>query len=279
MVAETSWTRIPFEAYRGAPHTYTITDRLAFWSLDGALNGMATWGPQDAVTTRTLAAAIDHVLRPEVSPRDGLLDLRRVTFIEPAAFTLFEAHLRDRRAAYGRVLRRQVVLRPGGLVGAATAGFFALLPSAWEVGVFEDAGEALAWLGRPDALPILGVLDAAAERDDRMPTTALLGRWLEGKLDRPGVSLASAARALATSVRSLQRKLEGESTSFQRELMRARLLAARLRLVESDDKLEVVARRSGFATSQHFSVAFRRHFGLPPSTFRAQHRSPRRATP
>ena len=54
---------------------------------------------------------------------------------------------------------------------------------------------------------------------------------------------------------------------------RARLRIASRRLHETDDGVTRIAVDLGFASSQHFATAFRKHYGLSPTAFRAQSRS------
>lgn len=53
-------------------------------------------------------------------------------------------------------------------------------------------------------------------------------------------------------------------------LARRRLEAAARRLRESDDSLARIAFESGYESEPAFSRAFKRHFGLPPATWRRQ---------
>ena len=45
--------------------------------------------------------------------------------------------------------------------------------------------------------------------------------------------------------------------------------AARL-LRETDEKTYLIAQRTGYADPNYFSFVFKRHFGMPPSKFRAE---------
>jgi AraC-like DNA-binding protein len=87
-----------------------------------------------------------------------------------------------------------------------------------------------------------------------------------------GATLERAARTLGMATRSLQRQLNAARASFRGELERTRIDAARRRLAESDDKLEVIADELGFASPTHFSARFRALTGELPSDYRARSR-------
>ena len=85
----------------------------------------------------------------------------------------------------------------------------------------------------------------------------------------PDLSLATVAHEIATSRRQLQRALaEVGGTSFSRELQRARMERAAQLLLAGSLPVQVVAGAVGYRQAAQFAKAFRRHHGVPPSTFR-----------
>ncbi|QDS89246.1 Xylose operon regulatory protein [Rosistilla ulvae] len=56
------------------------------------------------------------------------------------------------------------------------------------------------------------------------------------------------------------------------ELRHARLNRARRELLETDDKIIAIARRTGFQTSQNLCRVFQQQLGMTPKQFRLQHR-------
>jgi transcriptional regulator GlxA family with amidase domain len=74
-------------------------------------------------------------------------------------------------------------------------------------------------------------------------------------------------------VRSLQRKLRDEATSFQRELNACRVEAAKKLLVDSDQSVEAIAREVG-ATARHLGEVFRDHTGYTPRQWRETNGKP-----
>ncbi len=76
------------------------------------------------------------------------------------------------------------------------------------------------------------------------------------------------ARALHMSARTLQRRLEAESTSFTEVLDGTREELSRALLLDDSLSLGEIGYRVGFADLASFSRAFRRWTGMPPGQFR-----------
>jgi len=94
--------------------------------------------------------------------------------------------------------------------------------------------------------------------------------WLDGHVT--DATLASAARAVARSRRSLQRDLHLAGTTFRAELLDARVRQAKRLLLHTETSLTEIAHDVGCASLQHFSIMFRTHTGEPPSQWRAHQR-------
>lgn len=110
---------------------------------------------------------------------------------------------------------------------------------------------------------------AAAERpatrtDDAMATrvSAVLTRALD---DGRAAELREAARALATSERSLRRRLAEEGTSFRRLAEEARVSRALRLLARPGARVGEVAAEVGYADATSLGRAVRRARGVPPS--------------
>jgi AraC-like DNA-binding protein len=73
---------------------------------------------------------------------------------------------------------------------------------------------------------------------------------------------------LGRSERSLQRDLATAGTSFRDDVRRARAHAATILLVDTDLKLEAVARKVGYTSMSHFASAFRDVIGELPLAYR-----------
>jgi len=86
------------------------------------------------------------------------------------------------------------------------------------------------------------------------------------------VSEEKVADSLNISVRSLQRRLREEETSFKRILDDMRQDLARDYVVGSGYSVNEIAYLLGFSEPGNFSRAFKRWHGLPPSRYRGAHR-------
>jgi len=198
--------------------------------------------------------------------RVSLFDAGALTAIPTPAFERVTAFLEENRPRLQTTLGAQALVCPPGLPGSIVAGYYRVSPPPYAVEVFTDRGAALAWLGyAPDALSVVEpfVVDE--------PLVRALRERLATRGPR-GATLASEARALAVSERSLQRRLQAAGTSFQRELVRAQVERAMRLLLETDWKLAAIAADVGCSSLAGFSAMFRREVGAPPSEWRAARR-------
>jgi AraC-like DNA-binding protein len=102
-------------------------------------------------------------------------------------------------------------------------------------------------------------------------------RALASRVAGGDTSIQAVARALATSVRSLQRRLAEAGVSYQQLLDLARKDAAERHLMESSLSVGEVAYLLGYSEAAAFNRAFRRWHQQTPQAFRAQHREKQRA--
>jgi AraC-like DNA-binding protein len=88
---------------------------------------------------------------------------------------------------------------------------------------------------------------------------------------RRELTLARAARALASSPRQIQRAYEQSGETTFREDLRARRLQVGAELLSGQAALRVedVARLAGYGHVAHFTRAFRERYGHSPGAFRA----------
>jgi AraC-like DNA-binding protein len=88
-------------------------------------------------------------------------------------------------------------------------------------------------------------------------------------------SLASVARRLGTSARSLQRRLENERTSFAQVVDHVRRERAEAALQAPDVAIGEVSWLLGFSDQSAFARAFRRWTGQSPARWRRAHAAAR----
>ena len=202
---------------------------------------------------------------------DVLVDCSALAPINGPAFALLVRQLHEITPVATK-LRRAALVRPAGVAGAIIAGVFHdTIQAKFRSALFSDRAEAVRWLGRPDGA------EALARIDDLLAT--VFGappplRTLRDQLarDPAHATLATSARALGMSERSLSRRLSELGTSFRDEVQRARVRAAEALLVDTELKLDAVARTIGFASRAHFSDFFHRATGETASEFRARRR-------
>jgi AraC-like DNA-binding protein len=244
---------------------------LYFYPRD-ELCGFLLWGEPSETDMQRLV----HVLAVELgrSSHVALVDARRVVNAAPGAFAVLEAYVRENAESLGRAVLRLALVRPEGMPGAVTAGFFGVAPQPYPVNVFDDRASALAWLGGSDLEDVIASEEARATGTP--PLLRDLRALLEGRLTRDP-SLEPIARALGIAERSLQRKLAEHGTTFQGEVNQARVRVAKRLLAETDAKLTHVASEVGCASLPSFSGLFRRATGETPSGYRARARAKGRA--
>lgn len=231
--------------------------------------------PQPGLFTTLLAGrpdeedlmALAHCYRLPAAkqPHDVLFDGSRLTVVDERAFGALLQHFLARARPLTRALRRVAFVHGGGVPGALMAGYARVLPLPCETRRFTDTAAALAFLDASDVVTAEVLALASSFSAD-----AVLVRLQALLEERLGLGLEEAARALAVSPRSLQRRLQAADTSFQRELDRARMGVSIRRMLDSDAALTRIALEVGFASLQSFSDWFRGQTGETPSAFRSR---------
>lgn len=229
--------------------------------------GFLVWG----LPTQSDLEGLARVLEVELGSKAhvSLVDARRVEGADPRGFAVLEQYVRTHHVALGRAVSKLAIVRPDGLAGAITSGFFGVTPPPYPVSIFEDRAEALAWLDVPNRSAALAELARHEDLATGSPLLRQLRALIDGKLD--DATLAVAAKVLGMSERSLQRKLGDHGTTFQAELNDARVRLAKHLLRETNASLTQIAQDVGCASLASFSTLFRRATGEPPSAWRDQH--------
>ncbi|MBX3190935.1 MAG: helix-turn-helix domain-containing protein [Labilithrix sp.] len=231
--------------------------------------GFIVWGAPREDDLKRLVGVLEVELG--AAPHVSLVDARRAEGADPRGFGVLERYVRAHHEALGRAVTKLAIVRPDGIVGAITSGFFGVTPPPYPVSIFEDRARAIDWLGVADAERVLAELAREEERASGSPPLLRdLRARLDARLDT--ATLARAAKALGVSERSLQRKLGEIGTTFQLEVNRARVRAAKRMLAETDAKLTQVAHDVGCASLASFSALFRRATGEAPSAWRESRR-------
>jgi len=99
---------------------------------------------------------------------------------------------------------------------------------------------------------------------------ARLQDFLRRNFANPQITVHEAARACRVSVRSVQRLLQIQNTTFTRELLELRLQnAERLLRSQRSSQIGRTAELCGFSNQAHFAACYRRRFGVTPRETRA----------
>ena len=263
------------DAFLDAPTgRYAVVGTFAFWCLDSGLAGVTTWGRMTEAMTQGLADTFARVLDSQLGQRWpkrlSLFDASAVEGIDSHAFDLMDVYFRAHAARYADCLVKQAMVRPGGIAGSVLAGFFEVVPAEFPRAVFSSLPEALAWLGHEEPSTVVAIEAMRREVSASPPEVMQLREALAGQFD--GATLATVARRLAMSPRTLQRRLREAGTSFQTELNAAQVRAASALLADTDLKLTVIALEVGCSSLQHFSRLFRSVTGESPSAYRRRMR-------
>jgi AraC-like DNA-binding protein len=125
------------------------------------------------------------------------------------------------------------------------------------------------WRGRPTAS---SDLDVIAQWREGGPATRF-SDVVQQVLDALTVSdlrpsVRSTAEAMGVSVRTLQRWLAADGTSFEGLIGTSRLSVARRLLARTDAKVIEIALELGYSDHAHFTRAFRRWTGVSPVAYR-----------
>lgn len=256
-----------------APVGRYVTGRHFFiWCRGLDFTGSVLWGRPEERDTADIAA-IWRALHPRMRGFDVVTDGSRIESIDAAAFDVMLRYLREKLPSYATTIRRQAIVHPAGLPGAAIAGLLPVivkdLSYRWQI--FDAPRAGFQWLERSDGETACDEVSAIAERLTGVsPWRRQLAEALREEPD--GLSLATVARRIGRSERSLQRDLQQSGTTFRAELEGARVELARALLVDTDLKIDAVAHKVGCASAAHFATLFRRVAGEPPSAYRERHR-------
>jgi transcriptional regulator GlxA family with amidase domain len=249
---------------------YVVGRHFFIWCHALDFTGSVLWGRPEERDTMEIAA-IWRELHSRMHSFDVVTDGSRIESIDAAAFDVMIKYLRDKLPTYARTIRRQAIVHPPGLPGAAIAGLLPTIGLYYQWRIFAEPRAGFDWLARGDGASVCEQVTTLAERTTGVsPWRRILGELLRDTPD--DVTLAAAARRLGRSERSLQRDLHQAGTTFRGELEATRVELARALLVDTDLKIDSVARKVGCASAAHFATLFRRVSGETPSAYRERHR-------
>jgi AraC-like DNA-binding protein len=122
----------------------------------------------------------------------------------------------------------------------------------------------------PASAPIITIADVARDRRGAAPrdTLGVISEHIRLQARGGSISIDSTARAMGSSIRTLQRELNREGTDFRSLTNAARAGRADELLRHTDVSITRIAAELGYSTPANFSRAFRSATGLNPSALR-----------
>jgi AraC-like DNA-binding protein len=263
-------TASPDEFARAPRGRAYVSERFVHFCSARDVFGVVLWGEPSADDAQRLGVSLVVELAPHVPRHPSLVDARGLTRADPGAFAALASYVSSQRARLAEQVERLAIVRPSGVVGAVVAGFFHVLDAPYPVTLHDNLASAVAALG-PAAAGLEGELARVVPRELQLdPLVARVRAVLAQRGYRTDVE--AAAKALALSSRTLQRRLADAGTSFAAELSSARVDAAR-ELLRGTGALTQIALDLGYASPAHFSQQFKRETGVSPSAWRKQQRS------
>jgi len=254
---------------------YWLGNTAIVWCRDATTCGTFGWGQTTDADAQELTEALELAFHPALAAGfDVLMDNTAVAHVDWNAYARVFAYVRDKVAQWQPLIRKQAVVMPVNPAGAALSGIGPMLGITYPLHFAASVDDALAWLGwTPGSAGAAATAEIAAVAEEARAVPATVRRmrmWLEGALE--AATIDAAAEALAMAPRSLQRELAEVGTSFSDELVAARVRVAAQLLIETDDKVEAVARAVGYATASRLAEAFRKLLGETPAEYRAKRR-------
>ncbi|MBX3584284.1 MAG: helix-turn-helix domain-containing protein [Rhizobiaceae bacterium] len=119
--------------------------------------------------------------------------------------------------------------------------------------------------------PVVTIADVARDRCGEAPrdTLGVIFEHIRLQVRSGSISIDSTARAMDTSIRTLQRELNREGRDFRTLVNMVRAKRADELLRYSNGSITRIATELGYSTPANFSRAFRNATGVNPSALRA----------
>jgi AraC-like DNA-binding protein len=247
--------------------SYVVSREFCAFHASPSLFGVVAWGRPGAEQGRQIVAARAPELA-DAGPHHLVLDYRLVEVVDPDTFRCLADFVATNRERLTQVTAKVALVKPtDAFTGATVAGFYSVVAPPYPSKLCDTIEEAEAWLGVPTLALVTQMHEASSAG---RPTTSAL----QGLLDRePTLGMDEAAKELALTGRTLQRRLAAEETTFVAEARKARVRRAKHLLATTDDKVADIAHAVGSASVQHFTELFREETGTTPAAWRQSRRS------
>ncbi len=255
--------RIEPAEYRGQIGVYACGEAWMYATSQHGTHAAALWGTPEARDVGELISFFRHTVQ-HIERHDIIVDVRDLESVMGTAFDALREYFATDAAALSRIVSRAAVLHKSTLVGAIAAGFFRVVPPPFPVSWATDPETAIGALGFPaDAWHTFETARGEVMRSDGFRNA--LATAVAIHLTDP--TLATIARRLALSPRSLQRKLQALGTTLARETRRVRVERAKT-LLATEASVTTIAYDLGFSSPEHFGTTFREETGLTPTAWR-----------
>lgn len=246
---------------------YVVGTNFCAFHAPPTLFGVVAWGRPGIEEARAIVASRTPELA-DAGPHHLVLDYRLVEVVDPDAFRALAEFVSGNRERLAQVTAKVALVKPADpFAGATVAGFYSVVAPPYPSQLCATIEEAEAWLGVPTVAAVREMHAASAAG---RPTTSALGRVLDRSIT---LTMDEAAKELALSGRTLQRRLADEGTTFVAEARKAKVRRAKQLLATTDDKVAEIARAVGTASVQHFTELFREETGTTPAAWRDSHRT------
>lgn len=241
------------------------------WCVSPSLVGSTVWGSPDVAATRAILEAFEGLWAEAMNDRvDVLFDARRVERVDPSALGVVLSWNVDRREAILRRVRLQISVVRTGPVAVMLSGVLPLVGETHPFRIVHALDEGFRAVAGEHGDALAAEVEAIVEAATTLPeelraTRSHLRRHLSD------ATLATTARAIGTSSRSLQRALAAAGTTFQEELQTARFERACELLQSTDTKIVAVAAEVGLS-ERGLSGLFHDRVGRSPARYRSEGR-------
>lgn len=243
---------------------------LSFFAPHGRFSGTIVWGEPTPDDVRAWESCADLRISPICGPHATLFDAHKVERLGPSAFGELARYASKNVDGFRDRITRLAIVHAGSFAGAVAAGFTKLVPVPFPTEVFDEVGKALAWLGCESDAALLEQLGAV--KDEARAVAPIVQKLAAFLAHHPRATPEQAARALALSTRSLQRRLSEQKTTFRHEVDLARVRLAQRLLRDSEQSITEIAIQVGLTSPQHLSTLFHKLGHESPSEWRSKAR-------
>ena len=197
---------------------------------------------------------------------DVILDASLLERVDPGAVEAVISFVAAHRVRILRRIRRQIGVIRRGIDAVTLAGILPMVGETHPFQIVDDPRAAYRLVLGDDGDALCDEIRALVDAASEVPAVLrALREVIRRRAD--AIDLASAARAVGVSARTLQRTLGAHGTSFRDELREVRFAEACVALATTDEKIAAIARRLGLSENA-LAQLFRERVGRTPGEYR-----------